>query len=173
MNKKLIRLNESDLHRIVKESVNRMLNEETGVRFNWNITVSPKYASKMYALKSKLENAKWVLNFECDEELSDTQNLSINPLDESRINEGGFRPLEWDATHKMYLPSENDEIDFDEMSLSELKTLRDKYLEQVGHTPMNKLANVRPDIFHALQSINNEIKDRYERRSEGDEYALV
>lgn len=27
MNKKLIRLTESDLHRIVKESVNRMLNE--------------------------------------------------------------------------------------------------------------------------------------------------
>lgn len=30
MNKKLIRLTESDLHRIVKESVNRVLNEEHG-----------------------------------------------------------------------------------------------------------------------------------------------
>ena len=28
MNKKLIRLTEQDLHRIVKESVNRILNEE-------------------------------------------------------------------------------------------------------------------------------------------------
>ena len=31
MNKKLIRLTESDLHRIVKESVNRVLNEDIDV----------------------------------------------------------------------------------------------------------------------------------------------
>ena len=35
MNKKLIRLTESDLHRIVKESVNRVLNEAYRDPFNF------------------------------------------------------------------------------------------------------------------------------------------
>jgi hypothetical protein len=69
MNKKqVIRINESQLRKIVSESVKKILNEETNVRFNWNITVSAKDASKIYNLKNKLENSKWVLDFECDEE---------------------------------------------------------------------------------------------------------
>ena len=74
-----VRINESQLKKIVKESVKRMLNEgESNIRFNWNITVSPQDAQKMYNLQNKLESAKWVLDFECDEQSVETQTLSIN-----------------------------------------------------------------------------------------------
>ena len=88
MNKKqIIRINETQLRQIVSESVKKMLNEETNVRFNWNITVSAKDASKIYNLKNKLENSKWVLDFECDEEPVEIQNLSINPIGKTHVNE--------------------------------------------------------------------------------------
>jgi len=117
MNKKLIRLTESDLHKIVEESVNRI------------------------------------------------------------INESGFYPMEYDSKMGYYTPNGTvDGVDtyigFDDMSFSELKALRDKYLEQVGHTPWNKIANARPDIFHAVNAIEEELEDRRERYREGDKSAL-
>ena len=45
MNKKLIRLTESDLHRIVKESVNKVLNEEDGGKFTPPFTIDAPYQS--------------------------------------------------------------------------------------------------------------------------------
>lgn len=171
MNKKTIRLTESDLHRIIKESTRQILKENSGIRFNWSITVAPQYAKKMYDLQSKLQNAKWVMDFESDSESTEMQQLSIKPMGESRLNENGFYPKEWDSRTQQYLEGDAWE-DFDEMSMSELKALQDKYLAQIGHTPMNKLANTRPDVLHALKAIENEIADRHERYECGDKYAL-
>ena len=61
MNKKLIRLTESDLHRIVKESVNRVLNEvldtaDSVMKFRHD--KGNKLNKPMARLKSKL-NPKW------------------------------------------------------------------------------------------------------------------
>ena len=54
MNKKLIRLTESDLHRIVKESVNRILRES---QFgNYRVSRSPK---KKYADERKDNEGDW------------------------------------------------------------------------------------------------------------------
>ncbi len=85
--KQTIRLNESELKHLIRESVKRVLNEDRNIRFNWNITVAPKDANKMYALQNKLENSKWVLDFERDAEQVETQNLSINPRGESDLYE--------------------------------------------------------------------------------------
>ena len=171
MKKKTIRLTESDLHRIVKESARQILKENSGVRFNWSITVAPQYARKMYDLQSKLQKAKWVMDFESDTEQSEMQTLSVKPMRESRVNENGFYPLEWDSRTQQHL--EGDEFtDFDEMSMSELMALKQKYEKQMGHTPMAKMAKAKQDVMHALNAIDKEIADRHERYECGDQYAL-
>ena len=73
MNKKLIRLTEQDLHRIVKESVNRILREDK--RHAWELTddgidefdmdsgyptpeTSARYSAKDYRIGDKMEKAR-------------------------------------------------------------------------------------------------------------------
>ena len=85
--KQTIKLNESQLRGLIKESIKKVLNEEQCIRFNWNITVSPNDAPKMYKLQRQLENAKWVMNFERDDKPCEMQHLSIYPEKAGKINE--------------------------------------------------------------------------------------
>lgn len=157
--KQKIRINENQLKQIVTESVKRVLKESTSqaIKYNLSITVNPQNSSKVYALINKLQSANWVLDFENYEEPIETQRLSIR--------ESGFNPLIYDKNMGWYEPhdiidGEDNYTDFDDMSDEELYALKNKYLEQAGHTPYNKLANARPDIFHALQAIDDEIEYR-------------
>ena len=60
MNKKLIRLTESDLHRIVKESVNRVIKEE-----HYNDAAALPYITKAFdELINKIGNAAVAINGE-------------------------------------------------------------------------------------------------------------
>ena len=124
MKKQRIKINENQLKKIVKESVKKVLNEnqEQFVRFNWNITVSEKYAAKMYKLQSQLENAKWVEDFERDEKIVDMQQLSINPMSESRINESPYDSPHVDTVERYR------ETDPEELSDSELEQAIDYML---------------------------------------------
>ena len=79
MNKKLIRLTESDLHRIVKESVNEILNEIGGTP-NGNFVLNAirgRRAAKRYrtnmGLKDRTENDR-MINMADDEMYRNYQN---------------------------------------------------------------------------------------------------
>ena len=61
MNKKLIKLTESDLHRIVKESVNRILKEDDSTPDIYNNR--SMFASLMYETMSKMNDINEILFF--------------------------------------------------------------------------------------------------------------
>ena len=201
MNKKLIRLTESDLHRIVKESVNRIINEIgdtekgqrdlgalTAARFkgkkkgDWGEVAKKAFderdkASNKAAKSGYSENEPWS-SLKAWHKKRASMSDAYNDGYQKQVNESGFYPMEYDSKMGYYTPNGTVDgvdtyIDFDEMSFSELKALRDKYLEQVGHTPWNKIANARPDIFHAVNAIEEELEDRRERYREGDKSALA
>jgi len=200
MNKKLIRLTESDLHRIVKESVNRIINEigdtEKGQRALGALTAAKfkgkkkgdwgevaikasderDKASDKAAKRGYDENEPWS-SLMAWHRKGASMSGAYNDGYQKQVNESGFYPMEYDSKMGYYTPNGTVDgvdtyMDFDEMSFSELKALRDKYLEQVGHTPWNKIANARPDIFHAVNAIEEELEDRRERYREGDKSAL-
>lgn len=201
MNKKLIRLTESDLHKIVKESVNRIINEigdtEKGQRALGALTAAKfkgkkkgdwgEVAKKASDERDKASNKAAKSGYNENEPWSSlkawhkkraSMSDAYNDGYQKQVNESGFYPMEYDSKMGYYTPNGTVDgvdtyIDFDEMSFSELKALRDKYLEQVGHTPWNKIANARPDIFHAVNAIEEELEDRRERYREGDKSALV
>ena len=200
MNKKLIRLTEQDLHRIVKESVNRIINEigdtEKGQRALGALTAARfkgkkkgdwgEVAKKAFDERDKASNKAAKSGYSENEPWSSlkawhkkraSMSDAYNDGYQKQVNESGFYPMEYDSKMGYYTPNGTVDgvdtyIDFDEMSFSELKALRDKYLEQVGHTPWNKIANARPDIFHAVNAIEEELEDRRERCREGDKSAL-
>ena len=200
MNKKIIRLTESDLHRIVKESVNRIINEigdtEKGQRALGALTAAKfkgkkkgdwgEVAKKASDERDKASNKAAKSGYNENEPWSSLMAWhkkrasmagAYNDGYQKQVNESGFYPMEYDSKMGYYTPNGTVDgvdtyIDFDEMSFSELKALRDKYLEQVGHTPWNKIANARPDIFHAVNAIEEELEDRRERYREGDKSAL-
>lgn len=200
MSKKMIRLTESDLHKIVKESVNRIINEigdtEKGQRALGALTaarfkgkkkgdwgeVSKKSSDEIEKASNKAaksgynENEPWSSLMAWHKKRASMAG-AYNDGYQKQVNESGFYPMEYDSKMGYYTPNGTVDgvdtyIDFDEMSFSELKALRDKYLEQVGHTPWNKIANARPDIFHAVNAIEEELEDRRERYREGDKSAL-
>ena len=83
---------------------------------------------------------------------------------QKQVNESGFYPMEYDSKIGYYTPNGAVDgvdiyVDFDEMSFSKLKPLCDKSLEQVGHTPWNKISNARPDIFSAVNAIEEELEE--------------
>lgn len=77
--RKTIRLNEKQLHNLIAESVKRALNEDKvdAIRFNWNISVTPEGAKKMYELYEKLLRSKFVLDFEADSERISLSQTSV------------------------------------------------------------------------------------------------
>ena len=200
MNKKLIRLTESDLHRIVKESVNKIINEigdtEKGQRALGALTAAKfkgkkkgdwgEVAKKSSDERDKASNKAAKSGYNKNEPWSSlmawhkkraSMSDAYNNGFQKQVNESGFYPMEYDSKIGYYTPNGTVDgidtyIDFDEMSFSELKALRDKYLEQVGHTPWNKIANVRPDIFNAVNAIEEELEERRERYREGDESTI-
>lgn len=77
--RKVIRLNEKQLQAVINESVKRALNEDKveAIRFNWNISVTPEGAKKMYELYEKLLRSKFVLDFEADSERTSLSQTSV------------------------------------------------------------------------------------------------
>lgn len=128
MARQRIRLTESQLNRVIKESVKRALNEDKLITFNWTLRVSPKNAEKAYNLQSKLENASWIEDFERSEGWEETQSLSMKPnmmkesLDYENIEDVDTKEL-MDEFHHMTAyrnPRWNFGDEFD-MVLNELK----------------------------------------------------
>ena len=106
MKKQTIKLNESQLRKMIKENIKKVLKENIDnpetvspqqVRFNWNITVPSKYAKKMYELENQLDSARWVASFERDEEPVEMQHLSIYPEKAGKINEGSTDLLRYET----------------------------------------------------------------------------
>lgn len=195
-----IRLTENDLHRIVKESVNRILNEivdtEKGQRALGSLTaarfkekkkggwgeVTKKAsderdkASNKAAKSGYSKNEPWSFLKACLKKRASMSN-AYNDGYQKQVNESGFYPMEYDSKIGYYIPSGTvDGVDtyigFDEMSFRELKVLRDKYLVQVGYTPWKKVANAWSGIFHAVNAIEEELEDRRKRYRKGDKSAL-
>lgn len=109
MKKNTIKLNESQLRNIIKESIKKVLKENIDnpetvtpqyVRFNWNITVPSKYAKKMYELENQLDSARWVASFERDEEPAEMQHLSIYPKKAGKVNEGSTDFLHYETINR-------------------------------------------------------------------------
>ena len=103
MNKKLIRLTESDLHRIVKESVNKVLKEEEGIFHSepnlYNDAYPTRNGIDMYTLGShnskvkpiyfhtKAEAMDWIKDNVTDQE--SLQALK-DALSQYRLHDAGF-----------------------------------------------------------------------------------
>ncbi len=63
MNKKLIRLTEGDLHKIVKESVNRILREESGYNEEIMNKIIDAYNEAVKWSHSRYSNGNWKATF--------------------------------------------------------------------------------------------------------------
>ena len=86
MNKKLIRLTESDLHRIVKESVNNVLNE--GVSSAWDAIERSGYDvydNFVDFLKNFYANGNRDLAYQIEDEIGDKIMNMIRELDAKYI----------------------------------------------------------------------------------------
>ena len=115
MNKKLIRLTESDLHRIVKESVNRILSESSNEFLANN------------------DGSKYSLHMD-----NNRENMGLYPNDEDYNNKLNgklnVRKQTYDANGKYH--NEMDKIvTLDDLSPEELQYLLDRYKGKYGGTP--------------------------------------
>jgi hypothetical protein len=111
MNKKLIRLTESDLHRIVKESVNRVLTE-----LDWKTYMNAARARQAQGKSDKASNLEAYSNqqfqkqhfgdswgYGSHEDVSPANDTGVNALLRGNVNmNGGYMKDERDYTSPMY-----------------------------------------------------------------------
>ena len=95
--KKLVRLTEGDLHRIVKESVNRILNEEFGADFEDTL----RWVQKKNPNMSTEEQERFAKNIIRKKE-HNKYRFRIS-MDTPKLGYEGLRDLTWDEAKKCYL----------------------------------------------------------------------
>ena len=99
--KKVIRLTEGDLHRIVKESVNRVLNEMEEGNNDWTMKMAHKMTPKWMDSKAtamRRQNAQQYLRdrYKRNNGLSDEQMDGISDLDYDGLNPNQLRAVNKD-----------------------------------------------------------------------------
>lgn len=177
MKQNRIRLTESQLHKVIKESVNRILNEIGG---------TPKGQESLGALASARFQGKrkgdWnepalKASRESDKVCSHGKRSKYSPAEmfdgynkgwqsqvtkESRLNEGGYHEPWWDSDHQMWHDNDGtcDYVDFDFMEDDELMQMYQDTLEWFNHVPRGKWAHHSPDKYAKYKALQQELKER-------------